>query len=91
LKEPKTARGKRTITIDDGLLALLHDEREKHLRIMAGVPDDVAVDLSLVRLADDALMFPNQPGPGEDFSFTKLRNPDNTTKDRPEGPQARVP
>jgi integrase len=81
LKEPKTARGKRTITIDDGLLALLRDEREKHLRIRAGVPDDVAVDLSLLRLPDDALMFPNQPAPGEDFSFTKLRNPDNTTKE----------
>jgi integrase len=81
LKEPKTTRGKRTITIDDGLLALLRDEREKHLRIRAGVPDDGAVDLSLVRLPDGALMFPNQPAPGEDFSFTKLRNPDNTTKE----------
>jgi integrase len=81
LKEPKTARGKRTITIDDDLLALLRDEREKHLRIRAGVPDDVPVDLSLVRLPDDALMFPNQPAPGQDFSFTKLRNPDNTTKE----------
>lgn len=26
-------------------------------------------------------MFPNPPTPGEDLSFTKLRNPDNTTKE----------
>jgi integrase len=81
LKGPKTARGKRTIMIDDDLLALLLSEREKHLRIKAGVPDWAAVDLSLVRLPDDALIFPNPPAPGEDFSFAKLRNPDNTTKE----------
>jgi integrase len=81
LKEPKTARGKRTIAIDDDLLSLLCVEREKHLRIRAGVPDGAAVDLSLVKLSDDALMFPNPPAAGEGFSFTKLRNPDNTTKE----------
>jgi integrase len=78
LKEPKTARGKRTITIDDDLIALLRAEREKHMGIM-GVPDGVAVDLSLVKLPDGALMFPAEPTDGE-FSFTKLRNPENTTK-----------
>jgi hypothetical protein len=26
-------------------------------------------------------MFPNPPAPGEDFSFLKLRNPRNTTKE----------
>jgi integrase len=81
LKAPKTARGKRTITIDSDLLTLLLSEREKHLRIRADVPDGVAVDLSLVRLPDDALMFPNPPAAGEEFSFAKLRNPDNTTKE----------
>jgi len=81
LKEPKRARHKRTITIDDDLIALLLAEREKHLRIKAGVPDGAAVDLSLVKLPDDALMFPNPPAPGESFSFTGLRNPDNTTKE----------
>jgi integrase len=81
LKPPKTARGVRIIEIDGDLLALLVAEREKHLRIMAGVPDGAAVDLSLVKLPDDALMFPNPPSPGEDFSFTKLRNPDNFTKE----------
>src|SRR5262249_9703343 len=81
LKGPKTARGKRTIALDDDLVAMLCTEHEKHLRISAGVPDGVAVNLLLVRLPKDALIFPNPPGPGEDFSFTKLRNPDNTTKE----------
>ena len=40
-----------------------------------------AVDLSLVKLPAGALMFPNPPGPGETFSFTKLRNPRNTAKE----------
>jgi integrase len=80
LKPPKTARGKRTIAIDGDLLALLLGEREKHLRIMAGVPDGVAVDLSLMKLPEDALVFPNPPAPGEDFSFTRLRNPLTLTK-----------
>jgi integrase len=80
LKGPKTARGKRTIAIDDDLIVLLLTEREKHLRIRAGVPDGAAVDLSLVKLPNDALMFPRPPMPGEDFSFTKLRNPDTLTK-----------
>jgi integrase len=81
LKGPKREDHKRTITIDDDLIALLCAEREKHLRLKAGVPDGVAVDLSLVKLPDGALMFPSPPEPGEDFSFTKLRNPDNTTKE----------
>jgi integrase len=81
IKGPKTERGKRTITIDDDLIALLVAERERHLRIIAGVPDGIAVDLSLVKLPAGALMFPNPPAPGEDFSFLKLRNPRNTTKE----------
>jgi integrase len=81
LKGPKTARGKRTITIDDDLLALLLVERERLLRVRAGVPDNAAVDLSLVKLPDDALIFPNAPGPGEDYSFVKLRMPNNVTKE----------
>lgn len=43
-------RGKRTIAIDHDLLALLRAEKEKHLRIRAGVPDHAAVELSLVKL-----------------------------------------
>jgi integrase len=80
-KAPKTKRGLRTISLDDGTLALLLAEREKHLRIRAGVPDGAAVDLSLIKLPDDALMFPNVPAPGSGFSFTTPRNPRNFTKE----------
>ena len=55
-KEPKTSRGTRTIKIDDGLAELLCAEREKHLRIIAGVADGKGVDLSLVKLPDGALI-----------------------------------
>jgi integrase len=78
IKGPKTERGKRTITIDGGLVALLVAERERHLRIAAGVPDGVAVDLSLVRLPEGTLMFPGPPVRGE-FSFTALREPRHVT------------
>jgi integrase len=81
IKGPKTERGKRTITIDDDLTALLADLRERHLRLVAGIPDGVPVDLSLVKLPPGALMFPNPPAPGDGFSFTRLRNPRNITKE----------
>jgi len=75
-KEPKTARGKRTIAIDDGIVAMFRTEHEKHLRIAAGVPDGAKVDLSLVKLADDALMFPG----GDGTDFTKLRDAHAVTR-----------
>jgi integrase len=81
IKEPKTARGKRTITIDDDLIALLIAERARHQRVLAGVPEGAKIDLSLIKLPDDALMFPALPGPGEDVSFTALRKPNNFTKE----------
>jgi integrase len=68
VKEPKTERGKRTIKIDDDLVALLVAERGRHLRLRAGVPDGAAVDLSLVKLPADALMFPAPPADGS-FPF----------------------
>ena len=58
-KGPKRESHKRTITIDDDLLALLLAERDKHLRLIAGVPDGVAVDLGLIKLPEGALMFPD--------------------------------
>jgi integrase len=81
LKGPKTARGRRTIQIDRYLLDLLVVERERYLRIQAGVPAGAQVDLSLVKLPDDALMFPAPPAAGENFSFTKLRCPRSVTKE----------
>jgi len=50
VKKPKTARGVRTIQIDDGLCDLLRQERDRHLRLVAGVPDGEAADLAHVRL-----------------------------------------
>jgi integrase len=69
-KEPKTQRGRRTIKIDNGLIEVLAAERERHLRLVAGIPDGADVDLSLVKLPDRALMFPG--GWGADL--TKLRH-----------------
>jgi integrase len=81
IKGPKKEEHKRTIAIDDYLVSVLVAERERHLRIVAGVPMAITVDLSLVKLPHDALMFPNPPLPGEGFSLTRLRNPRNTTKE----------
>jgi integrase len=80
LKLPKSKRSIRTIDIDDALLALLLSMRERHLRVAAGVPDGVQVDLSLVRLPEGALMFPAPPQVQQDFSFTAFRHPGNITK-----------
>jgi integrase len=67
--------------IDDDTLAWLRAERERHLRILAGVPDAASVDLSLVKLPDGALVFPKPPAPGESFALSALRNPRNSTKE----------
>ena len=80
LKPPKTARGKRTIDLDDGTLALLLAQKELHQRIKAGVPDGAAVNLSLVKLPPDSLMFPAVPAPGRDFDFARPRDPWGVSK-----------
>jgi integrase len=59
MKGPKRDRHKRTIQIDDALVRLLLSERDKHLRLVAGVPNDSDVDLSLIKLPEGALMFPS--------------------------------
>jgi integrase len=77
-KAPKTKRGVRTIAIDDDLIGLLLVEREKHLRLVTGVPDGVEVDLSLVRLPEGALIFPS-PASAR-FDFTRPRDPHAITR-----------
>jgi integrase len=79
VKSPKTNRGKRTVSLDDEVLALLLAEKEKHLRIAAGVADGAAVDLSLIKLPPGALIFPGAPREGEGFSFVRFRNPNSVT------------
>jgi integrase len=78
VKPPKTERGRRTITIDDGLCALLVAERDKYLRFVAGVSETAKVDLSLVKLPPDALIFPGdadliEPRDPATVSLTFLR------------------
>jgi integrase len=75
-KPPKTKRGLRTIALDDGTMAMLLKERERHQRLSAGIPDGVDVDLSLIRLPDDALIFPNDP-----TAAATPRNPRNFSKE----------
>jgi integrase len=75
VKGPKTARSRRTIKIDEGLTALLRSERERHLRLVAGVSDEANVDLSLVKLPDGAPVFPAIRG----GSLTALQSPDSIT------------
>jgi integrase len=55
---PKSKAGHRTFQIDPGLVDRLRKERDLALRIVAGIPDGVEVDLSLVRLPGEALVCP---------------------------------
>jgi len=76
IKPPKTKRGFRTIDLDDGTIAVLLRAKEQHLRLCAGIPDGAEVDLSLIRLPSDALMFP-----AVSVSFTTPRHPRNFSRD----------
>jgi integrase len=78
VKAPKTARGRRVISLEDDLIALLLAEKERHLRIEAGVPDGATVDLGLIRLPEGSLIFPGSPK-GSGFSCTTPRNPSSAT------------
>jgi integrase len=80
-KRPKTKRGLRTIDLDDATIAMLLKVKASHQRIAAGIPDDVDVDLSLVKLPAEALIFPADPLPGGEFNFTAWRNPRNFSKE----------
>jgi integrase len=63
------------ITLDDALVALLVRMREPFLRVVAGAPDCAEVDLSLVRIPDDWLIFP-----APDREMNAPRHPDGVTK-----------
>jgi integrase len=78
IKEPKSWRGKRTIEIDQALLAMLLRLRETYLRQVAGVPDGTDVDLSLIgaKLPPNALIFAS---PMEPVDLTRPRNPNAVT------------
>jgi integrase len=81
IKPPKTKRGLRTISLDDGTVKTLLAERERHQRIHAGIPDGADVDLSLIRLPAGSLMFPAMPESNKEFDVTAPRNPRNFSKE----------
>ena len=68
-KGPKTENGHRTFMIDAGLATLLAAHRERQQRLVAGIPDGVEVDLSLVKLPAEALLFPG----GDGTNLTRFR------------------
>jgi integrase len=55
---PKSKRSLRKFQIDASLVDLLRKERDRALRLTAGIPDGADVDLSLIRLPKGALVFP---------------------------------
>lgn len=61
--------------MDDATIAVLLKEKDRHLRLAAGIPDDAEVDLSLIRLPKSALMFPSLS-----VSFTKPLWPRNFSR-----------
>jgi integrase len=71
---PKSKHGRRKFQIDASLVDLLRKERDRALRLTAGIPDGVDVDLSLIRLPKGALMF---PAVGADL--TAIRCPSGVT------------
>jgi integrase len=75
LKSPKTERGRRTIDIDEATITVLLAEKERLQRLVAGVPEGVDVDLSLVKLPARSLMFPALP------VLTAPRMPRNVSKE----------
>ena len=81
VKPPKTKRGLRTIDLDDAAVAILGAEKQRHQRFVAGVPDGAEVDLSLVKLPSNSLVFPAQPEPGKDVNLVAWRNPRNFSKE----------
>ena len=75
-KPPKTERGIRDIVIHDDLVELLCAERDKFLRLKAGITQDGSpVDLSLLKLPEDALIFPSLSGARPDFAGRATRAP----------------
>jgi integrase len=76
-KPPKTRRGLRSVAIDDNLIGLLCAERDRHLRLVAGVPDGSPVDLRMVKMPPDALILPSPAGR---FDLAQPRDPHAVTR-----------
>jgi len=74
IKEPKTAKGRRTIGIDAALVERLRAYRDAMKNEANGHLADADVDTSLLRLPAGCLLFPGWPGPGQDTDYTRLRD-----------------
>jgi integrase len=81
IKEPKSWRGKRTISIDPTLTAILKAQHMQHLRLRAGVSEQTVVSLSAVRLPAEALVFPATTARNGRFDFARIRNARALTKE----------
>jgi len=80
-KEPKTPRGRRTIAIDNNLATILAAERRNCLLLTAGVVEDSdVVDISLMKVPEDALLFPAPLARAEGFDPAKPRDARNISK-----------
>jgi integrase len=88
LKGPKREKHKRTISVDDALIRLLLSIKEQHLRLVAGVPGDAQVDLSLIKLPQGALIFPSPCG---DLDLTRPRRANTLTRCFEERARKRFP
>lgn len=80
VKGPKTARGNRVIGVDAGLVALLREERDLHKRLVAGVTKDDDIDLELINLPAEALVFPALPDKKGTIDPTRHRLPHGITQ-----------
>jgi integrase len=81
IKEPKSWRGKRTISIDPTLTAILKAQHMQHLRLRAGVSEQTVVSLGAVRLPSEALVFPATTTRDGRFDFARIRNARALTKE----------
>ena len=81
IKEPKSWRGRRTISIDPTLTAILKAQHMQHLRLRAGVSEQTVVSLGAVRLPAEALVFPATTARDGRFDFARIRNARALTKE----------
>jgi integrase len=81
IKEPKSWRGRRTISIDPTLTAILKAQHMQHLRLRAGVSEQTVVSLCAVRLPAEALVFPATTARDGRFDFARIRNARALTKE----------
>jgi integrase len=81
LKPPKTKRGLRTISLDDGTIKTLLAEGVRHQGIHTGIPDGGRRRPQPVSPVTGSLMFPATLEIGKELAVTAPRNPRNFSKE----------